>query len=99
MTADEALAAAWTYCAPQRRKDIAYPQGFWPDVARVAVEMALQETLHPELGTFRPTMCLVGNSPEPAQTKSKKAAGKISSSEKARNTALLLAALKAGAKP
>ena len=64
MTADEALGAAWTYCAPGRIKDVEFPRGFWPDVARVAIEMFTQQTTNPRLD-FRPTMCERGNAPEP----------------------------------
>ena len=58
MTPDEALAAAWTYCAPGRLKQPelpygGFPTGFWPDVARVAVEMIMQDTFEPQLN-FRP---------------------------------------------
>lgn len=66
MTADDYLSAAWTHCAPNRTP-IDFPRGFWPDVARIAVEMAMQETLVPTLN-FRPTMCDRGNFPEPKIT-------------------------------
>ena len=68
LSSDEILAAAWTYCAPQRNKDIDFPRGFWPDVARVAIEMERQQTLEPSLD-FRPTMCTRGNAPEPTVRK------------------------------
>lgn len=63
MTSEEALAAAWTYCAPNRAPGV-FPRGFWPDVARVAMEMFTQQTTNPRLD-FRPTMCERGNAPEP----------------------------------
>ena len=63
MTANEALAAAWTYCAPNRAPD-AFPHGFWPDVARVAMEMFAQQTANPSLD-FIPTRCVRGSYPEP----------------------------------
>lgn len=52
--ADRLLAAAWTFCAPDRSQAQPFPTGFWPDVARVAIEMCLQNTLQPTLD-FRPT--------------------------------------------
>lgn len=63
MTSDEALAAAWTYCAPNRERS-AFPCGFWPDVARVAMAMFEQQTTVPALD-FQPTRCERGNAPEP----------------------------------
>lgn len=61
---DEILAAAWTHCAPSREQSVTFPRGFWPDVARVAVEMALQQTLEPQLD-FRPTQCGRGGFEKP----------------------------------
>lgn len=61
-TSDECLAAAWTYCAPQREPS-AFPRGFWPDVARVAIEMFAQQTTNPKLD-FQPTRCVRGSYPE-----------------------------------
>lgn len=69
MTIDEALALAWTHCAPNREPK-AFPRGFWPDVARVACAMFEQQTAEPQL-SFRPTMCVRGSWPEverPANT-------------------------------
>ena len=63
MTVDEALAAAWTYCAPNRSRDVPFPRGFWPDVARVAMQLYAGEEID-----FRPTMCERGNYPEPIQS-------------------------------
>ena len=90
MTPDEALAAAWTYCAPGRAKDALFPTGFWPSVARVACEMLAQQTITPVL-SFRPTMCTSGNWPEPEQRSSKAK----TKADKAANTARLLALLSA----
>jgi hypothetical protein len=64
MTPDECLALAWTHCAPGRSQSAQFPNGFWPDVARVAIEMYAQQTVHPQL-SFRPTMCSRGDAPEP----------------------------------
>jgi hypothetical protein len=62
LTADECLGAAWSLCAPGRTKGL-FPRGFWPDVARVAIEMHIQQSLTPTL-SFRPTMCGRGDAPE-----------------------------------
>ena len=62
MTSEEALAAAWTYCAPNRAPDV-FPRGFWPDVARVAMEMFAQQSTTPVLD-FQPTRCERGSYPE-----------------------------------
>jgi hypothetical protein len=94
-TPEEALSLAWTYCAPGRSKDVSFPRGFWPDVARVAMEMFTQQTTSPEL-SFQPTRCTRGNSPEPAASQPKRSAGKISAAQKAANTAALMAAIRAG---
>lgn len=40
-TADDYLLAAWRRGAPNADTSRGFPRGFWPDVARVAVEMAL----------------------------------------------------------
>lgn len=71
MTTDEILSAAWSHCAPSRDKEIFFPRGFWPDVARVAVEMALQDTLEPKLD-FRPTHCSRGGFEQPREKNKKK---------------------------
>lgn len=91
LSPEAALSAAWTYCAPARSAD-AFPRGFWPDVAKVAMAMFSQQTTQPILD-FRPTMCLKGNSPAPAQRPAKTPRGKISASQKAANTAALLASM------
>lgn len=50
------LIRAWKRCAPGCTADRdGFPRGFWPDVARVAVEMAMAEDPEVEL-SFRPTM-------------------------------------------
>jgi hypothetical protein len=64
MTTDQALALAWTHCAPSRSQEALFPRGFWPDVARVAVEIMRQGTSTPVLD-FRPTKCERGNAPAP----------------------------------
>lgn len=63
LTLDECLAAAWTYCAPNRSKGAKFPRGFWPDVARVALEMFEQQTTEVSLD-WCPTRCVKGNYPE-----------------------------------
>jgi hypothetical protein len=73
MTPDEALAAAWTHCAPNRVQEL-FPTGFWPDVARVAMEMFAQQTTTPKLD-FRPTLCSRGDYPEPKAAPSKRLKG------------------------
>lgn len=54
LTTDEILGAAWRALAENPNMDKGFPRGFWPDLARVGVEMALQGTLEPMLD-FRPT--------------------------------------------
>lgn len=61
MTPSESLSLAWTHCAPNRSPDL-FPRGFWPDVARVAMEMYAQQTANPMLD-FRPTKCERGSMP------------------------------------
>lgn len=103
---NEALAAAWTYCAPARAKDIPYPRGFWPDVARVAVAIYEQQSLTPTLD-FHPTRSGHGfNEPESTGENATKRRGKnsrgtstTSASERAANTARLLAMLAAKEEP
>jgi hypothetical protein len=56
---EEILLAAWKHCAPAATTEGGFPRGFWPDVARVAVEIAIQGTTEPELD-FRPTCCDIG---------------------------------------
>lgn len=41
MTPDDYLLAAWRRGAPNADTSRGFPRGFWPDVARAAVEMAL----------------------------------------------------------
>lgn len=71
LTPDDCLSAAWSYCAPNRLQITTAPfaRGFWPDVARVAMAMFVQQTATPELD-FEPTSCKRGIAPEP-QVKSK----------------------------
>lgn len=85
------LQRAWTQLAPGRNPEVLFPQGFWPDVARVAVHLALDIPLDPD---FRPTRCTRGNWPEPTRADRQKSSGKISAAQKAANTATLLAGLK-----
>lgn len=95
ISVDEALAAAWTICAPSRAIDQSFPRGFWPDVARVAAEVIAQQSLQPQLD-FRPTTCAQGSYPEPRSTEpARNRRGKLSKAEKAENTRRLLAALNA----
>lgn len=95
--AETYLSAAWTRLAPNRAKDMPFPRGFWPDVARVAVEMALAESTEITL-TWNPTTCTSGSGLEPREPraprgKCKASAGKISAAQRAENTAKLLAAM------
>jgi hypothetical protein len=76
---DAYLAQAWSSLAPSRDKSLPYPRGFWPDVARVAVHLALDIPLD-----FRPTQCVRGSMPEPTQRASK-------AKTRAENTAALMA--------
>ena len=71
MTTEEALSAAWTYCAPGRSQQQHFPRGFWPDVARVAVEMLAQDTTEPNL-SFTPTKCSRGGFENPKPKNKKK---------------------------
>jgi hypothetical protein len=84
------LSTAWTQLAPGRDQSTAFPRGFWPDLAVVAVYLALDIPLPDD---FRPTRCVRGNIPEPMQTAAKTSAGKISAAQRAANTAALLAGL------
>jgi len=72
-TTDEILTAAWKLCAPTATVEQGFPRGFWPDVARVAVEMALQNTLEPILN-FAPTKCGRGGFEAPKVKDKKKLA-------------------------
>lgn len=45
MTPDDYLLAAWLRGAPGADTSRGFPRGFWPDVARVAVEMALDRPI------------------------------------------------------
>lgn len=55
MTVDDYLLAAWLRGAPGADTSRGFPRGFWPDVARVAVEMVLG------LPLSRQTMAYRGN--------------------------------------
>lgn len=89
------LLAAWNRLAPGADTSRGFPRGFWPDVGRVAVEMALAQDVNVEL-SFRPTMCVRGSWPEPrtSRTGTKSHDGKISAAARAANTARLLVVLK-----
>ena len=71
MTTDEILKAAWKLCAPEANIEQDFPRGFWPDVARVAVEMCLQATYTPQLN-FRPTHSSRGGFEQPKVKDKKK---------------------------
>lgn len=67
MTADDYLLAAWRRGAPNADTSCGFPRGFWPDVARAAVEMALGQEV-----SFRQTMASRGSDegrPEVRQVK------------------------------
>lgn len=71
-TTEEILSAAWKHCAPSSLAGtVPFPRGFWPDVARVAVEMVQQDTLEPNLD-FTPTMCARGGFEAPREKNKKK---------------------------
>lgn len=54
MTPNDYLIAAWLRGAPGADTSRGFPHGFWPDVARTAVELALAGRLDAPL-SFRPT--------------------------------------------
>lgn len=56
MSVDDYLIAAWLRGAPDADTSRGFPRGFWPDVARAAVEMALGQPV-----SFRQTMASRGN--------------------------------------
>jgi hypothetical protein len=56
---DDYLIAAWLRGAPDALVKNGFPRGFWPDVARTAVELALAGRLDAPL-SFRPTMATRG---------------------------------------
>lgn len=60
MIVDDYLLAAWLRGAPNADTSRGFPCGFWPDVARTAVELALAGDLTAPL-SFRPTRCENGN--------------------------------------
>jgi hypothetical protein len=101
LTTEQLLLAAWKSLAPGADTSRGFPRGFWPDVARVALEMQRQQTITPTLD-FQPTTCGRGDWPEetrlvterPARSKST-----VSAATRAANTARLLAALQGSLKP
>ena len=60
MTVDEILIAAWLRGAPDADTSRGFVRGFWQDVARTAVEIALAGDVNVAL-SFRPTMCSRGD--------------------------------------
>jgi hypothetical protein len=60
MTSENYLIAAWLRLAPNASTSAGFPRGFWPDVARVAVEMALAGDTRVAL-SFTPTRCERGD--------------------------------------
>lgn len=71
MTVDDYLLEAWRRGAPNATRERGFPTGFWPDVARAAVELALASDLNAPL-SFRPTQCGRGDWPD---TNAKKVRG------------------------
>jgi hypothetical protein len=67
VTPDDYLIAAWLIGAPGAAVERGFPRGFWPDVARTAVELALAGRLDAPL-SFRPTMCVRGSDYEEGRT-------------------------------
>lgn len=65
MTTDDYLIAAWLRGCPGAAVERGFPTGFWPDVARAAVELVLAGDVTASL-SFRPTQCGDG---EPAPRK------------------------------
>lgn len=63
MSVDDYLLAAWRRGAPNADTSRGFPRGFWPDVARVAVEMALGHPLS------RQTMASRGDHEARSETK------------------------------
>jgi len=66
-SANDYLIAAWRRAAPGAAVERGFPRGFWPDLARAAVEMALAGDTSTPL-SFRPTTCSRGDWPEPNHT-------------------------------
>lgn len=60
MTSDDYLLSAWRRAAPGADTSRGFPTGFWPDVARAAVELALASNTQVPL-SFRPTMASRGD--------------------------------------
>lgn len=90
---EEILSAAWTHCAPARLPSVQYPHGFWPDVGRIAVELALGLT--PSFGALSTHQ--TGLEPRPPRVRmAPSRRGKISAEDKRANTLALLAKLQQG---
>lgn len=90
------LMAAWNRIAPSSAPRSSFPTGYWPDIARTAVQMALAGSIHIELDARVTPLPLHYHSPEPRppRVRGARRLGKISAAERAANTAKLLAALK-----
>lgn len=64
MTPDDYLLTAWLRGAPGADTSRGFPRGFWPDVARVAVELALGQPV-----SIRQTMATRGGDEGRSETK------------------------------
>jgi hypothetical protein len=67
VTVDDYLLAAWQRAAPGITAE-RFPTGFWPDVARAAVELAVAGDVNAPL-SFRPTQCSNGGFEEPRKAR------------------------------
>lgn len=67
---EDYLLEAWRRGAPNSNRSRGFPRGFWPDVARAAVELALAHNLAAPL-SFRQTACGHGDWPDPLAKKIK----------------------------
>lgn len=90
------LMAAWNRIAPFGEPRPSFPTGYWPDIARTAVQMALAGSIHIELDSRVTPLPVHYHSPgpRPPRAKGPRSAGKISAAERAANTAKLLATMK-----
>lgn len=64
MTPDDYLLEAWRRGAPNSNRSRGFPNGFWPDVARAAVELALAGDLTAPT-SFDQSQCTQGDWPDP----------------------------------
>lgn len=76
METEHILRSAWKLCAPTADIERGFPRGFWPDVARVAVEMVKQQTTQPVLD-FKPTSSSRGGFEQPKEKNKAKLAESI----------------------